>query len=114
LLLLRSLGLAPQALCCRPLRGLGAFIVAIPGACAPGFMLSPASRARCFYCCDPWGLRPRLYAVARFAGSVLLLLRSLGLAPQALCCRPLRGLGAFIVAIPGACHPRLLNSSCWL
>src|SRR6185369_7920524 len=79
------------------------FIVAIPGACAPGFMLSPASRARCFYYCDPWGLRLRLYAVARFAGSVLLLLRSL--APQALCCRPLRGLGAFIVAIPGACAP---------
>jgi len=62
------LGLAPQALCCRPLRGLDTslneqFLV------TPGFMLSPASRACMF-----------------------LLRLILGLAPQALCCRPLRGL----------------------
>jgi hypothetical protein len=40
-----------------------------PGACAPGFMLPPASRAQS-----------------------LLLMINLGLAPQALCCHPLRGL----------------------
>jgi len=39
------LGLAPQALCCRPLRGLNLFSQLDPGARAPGFMLSPASRA---------------------------------------------------------------------
>src|SRR6185369_11524592 len=67
-----------------------------PGAGAPGFTLSPASRARTFYSdwilglapqalrCRPlrglerfirigsWGWRPRLYAVARFAGSNVL------------------------------------------
>jgi hypothetical protein len=49
-----------------------------------------------------WGLRPRLYAAARFAGSAQttpnhrcrIEFAILGLAPQALCCRPLRGLGA--------------------
>src|SRR6185369_799463 len=90
--LLAILGLTPQALCCRPLRGLirGLF-PCDPGARAPGFMLPPASRAdSCLLailglapqalCCRPlrglirvclrsWGLRPRLYAVARFAGS---------------------------------------------
>src|SRR5215212_7966229 len=31
---------------CRPLRGLNViFDIGVPGACAPGFMLSPASRA---------------------------------------------------------------------
>src|SRR5215510_16079885 len=89
-----DLGLAPQAICCRPLRGLGCgmqwrtwglrprlYAVARfagwaaecnggPGACAPGYMLSPASRA---------GLRNAM--------------ADLGLAPQAICCRPLRGLG---------------------
>ena len=68
--------------------------VRVPGAYAPGFTLSPASRAWCLMCmflgltpqalrCRPlrglgqldsalsWGLRPRLYAVARFAGLVL-------------------------------------------
>ena len=36
----------------------------------------------------------RVTAVARFAGSGLVYMRAiLGLAPQALCCRPLRGLG---------------------
>ena len=40
------LGLAPQALCCRPLRGLNRVGGNCdPGACVPGFMLSPASRA---------------------------------------------------------------------
>ena len=86
---LRSiLGLAPQALCCRPLRGLGPFLL---------------DRS--------WGLRPRLYAAARSAGSVhfsyihpglappgfmlppaprarfIFLTFILGLRPQALCCR---------------------------
>src|SRR5215217_8958264 len=44
-----NLGLAPQALCCRPLRGLHAFILILT-----------------------WGWRPRLYAVARFAGFQLM------------------------------------------
>src|SRR5215217_1743093 len=30
---------------CRPLRGLMILLIQIPGACAPGFMLSPAPRA---------------------------------------------------------------------
>ena len=49
---------------CRPLRGLNLF-----------------------YLLDPGGLRPRLYAAARFAGSMIIFMRSWGLAPQALCLR---------------------------
>jgi hypothetical protein len=49
-----------------------------PGACAPGFILSPASRARRFFINGSWGWRPRLY-------------------------RPLRGLDAFLLNGPGAC-----------
>jgi len=30
---------------CRPFHGLASFLYEIPGACAPGFMLSPASQA---------------------------------------------------------------------
>src|SRR6185369_4601703 len=62
------LGLAPQALRCRPLRGLELYFYLFPGARAPGFTLSPASRARIVFLFVSWGLRPRLYAVARFAG----------------------------------------------
>ena len=40
-----------------------------------------------------WGLRPRLYAVAHSAGFIFCWDAVLGLTPQALCCRPLRGLG---------------------
>jgi hypothetical protein len=48
-----------------------AFFASDPGACAPGFMLSPASRAShalTHFLLLILGLRPRLYAVARFAG----------------------------------------------
>src|SRR3954468_10569100 len=38
------LGLTPQALRCRPLRGLSALFAIDPGAHAPGFTLSPAPR----------------------------------------------------------------------
>jgi len=56
--------------------------------------LSPASRAQPrWWESWSWGWRPRLYAVARFAGSTALVgIVFLRLAPQALCCRPLRGL----------------------
>ena len=39
-----------------------------------------------------WGSRPRLYAYARCAGCSTLATNVLGLTPQALCSRPLRGL----------------------
>jgi len=82
---LRSiLGLAPQALCCRPLRGL----------------------ARVF-AFDPGAGRLRLYAVARFAGSHVFLRSILGLAPQALCCRPLRGLARVFCVRSWGWRPRL-------
>jgi hypothetical protein len=42
----------------------------LPGACAPGFILPPASRAQSRVYAFTWGLRPRLYSVTRFAGSI--------------------------------------------
>ena len=55
---------------CRPLRGLNRVGGnRDPGARAPGFMLSPASRAQPRWReLRSWGLRHRLYAGARFAG----------------------------------------------
>src|SRR6185437_11019079 len=51
---------------------------------------SPVSRAlNIFLCFRSWGLRPRLYAVACFAGFMLTP------ASQALCLRPLRRLYAY-------------------
>ena len=87
MLLFAYLGLAPQALCFRPLRGLiGHVVICVPGARAPGSMLSPASRAR-WSCCylRTWGSRPRLYAFARFAGYLpasLIKTTSLVIAPR--------------------------------
>jgi hypothetical protein len=46
-----------------------------------------------------------LYAVARFAGSALTSVLILGLAPQALCCRPLRGLSAHTNIFAVDAHP---------
>jgi len=55
-----DLGLAPRALCFRPLRGLNGFLILLT-----------------------WGLRSRLYASARFAGSMaLLILLTWGLRPR--------------------------------
>jgi hypothetical protein len=56
--------------------------------------LSPASLAHLLSSISlTWGLRPRLYSAARFAGSLAIFyIANLGLAPQVLFCRPLRGL----------------------
>ena len=55
-----------------------------------------------------WGLGPRLYAVARYRGLVYILnVAILGLAPQALCCRPLRGLDAHVNEMTWGLRPRL-------
>jgi len=78
-----------------------------PGAGAPGFMLSPASRAQSIFSTGSWSWRPRLYAVARFAGSIYFFNRILGLAPQALCCRPLRGLQSIFSTGSWGWRPRL-------
>src|ERR1041385_3463370 len=85
------LGLAPQAVCFRPLRGLERFSFCFyPGACAPAFMLPPATRARTLF---------------PFASI-------LGLAPQALCFRPLRGLGRFfLLRLSWGLRPRLYASA---
>jgi len=81
------LGLAPQALCCRPLRGLGPSRKAWAG--APGSPDTINVRAR-----ETGDSVDLSCAVARFAGSIMFwLIVILGLAPQALCRRPLRGLG---------------------
>src|SRR6185369_5728995 len=105
-----NLGLAPQALCLRPLSRAALLLAREPGARAPGFMLTPAVAG----CADfigtlTWGSRPRLYAYARCRG-----LRcfyghlNLGLAPQALCLRPLSRAALFLLARePGARRPRL-------
>src|SRR6185295_2054870 len=82
-------GLRPRLYAVACFAGSVPFVVAIPGACAPGFMLSPAAQARC-----------------------LLSLRSLGLAPQALCCRLLRRLGAFCRCDPWGLRPRLYAVAC--
>src|ERR1043165_4097470 len=69
-------------------------------------MLAPAPRARDFWSVRSWGLRPRLYAGARSAGSRFWSPAILGLTPQALCWRPLRGL-AFFVTRSWGLRPRL-------
>ncbi len=76
-----------------------------PGACAPGFMLPPASRAQTFFILVSWGLRPRIkikkaiepakWATARYA----------------LGCRPLRGLNRDFDSDPGACAPGFMLPS---
>jgi hypothetical protein len=58
------LGLAPQALCFRPLRGLRALLLILSW--GSRFMLSPASRASRPFIDSFLGLA--LYAFARFAG----------------------------------------------
>jgi hypothetical protein len=61
--------------------------------------LSPASLAHLLSSISlTWGLRPRLYSAARFAGSLAIFyIANLGLAPQALFCRPLRGLTRYLL-----------------
>jgi len=74
---------------CRPLRGLVCFLYSLS-----------------------WGWRPRLYAVARFAGSPTLyaVARSAGLA-HALCCRPLRGARPrFMLSPAPRARPRFMLS----
>jgi len=53
----------------------------------PKILLEPAERATARWCFGLW-------AIARFAGSIFISFVILGLAPQALRFRPLRGLGA--------------------
>jgi hypothetical protein len=89
------LGLAPQALCCRPLRGLRACWDIYPwGWRAPGFMLPPASRAPRLLGYLSVGLAPQALCCRPLRGLKRFSIVILGLAPQALCCRPLRGLGS--------------------
>jgi len=86
---LRSQSLAaPQALCWRPLRGLNGDwdpgVALAKPRCTPGFMLTPASRARSLFLMGILGLRSQSLA-----------------APQALRWRPLRGLIRFFWWDPG-------------
>jgi len=67
-----------------------------PGAQAPGSNQKKGARARV-----AGGSAQTSHAVARFAGSTrIFCIANLGLAPQALLCRPLRGLGAHVFAMP--------------
>src|SRR6185369_2238471 len=92
----RTWGWRPRLYAYARFAGFNGFTKREPGAGAPGFMLTPASRASTVYetenlglapqalCLRPlrglhrfyetrtWGWRPRLYAYARFAGSVSL------------------------------------------
>ena len=61
-----------------------------PGACAPGFMLPPAPRAQSLF-----------------------FKSHLGLAPQALCCRPLRGLNRYFSNRTWGLRPRLYAAACF-
>jgi hypothetical protein len=78
----------------------------LPGACAPGFILPPASRAQSRVYAFTWGLRPRLYSVTRFAGSIA------GFNPFTWSLRPrlysaARFAGSIggVMRLPGACAP---------
>jgi hypothetical protein len=73
--------------------------------------LSPAPRAYTSGWERSWGLRPRLYAVARFASFIFCWDAVLGLTPQALRCRSLRELYFLLRRGPGAHAPGFTLSS---
>jgi hypothetical protein len=64
----RSWGLRPRLYAVVRFADLNLFLSRFPGACAPGFMLSSASRTRTYFCLVSWGLGPRLSMLA-FASS---------------------------------------------
>src|SRR6185436_3531467 len=108
----RQKGSLPQVVSLSPAyAGLSPLTQCHPGLAdsALGYMLSPATRVAAAHTMSPRarGLRPGLYAVARYAGCR----RSHNVTqgsrtpPWAICCRPLRGLPPLT-----QCHPGLADS----